>query len=325
MELTWTAEGGSDETTVTEANSGGASGTAWETVDIDATGALVYDTAQAAHGTYSMRHTMGVTSGQARAIWEAATIGSVARLYGRLYIRSSDMTSSRSICRIRGNNTQIVRLQIDATGHLELRNSGNTVVDTSTTVLADDTWYRLEFDVRPGNPVTNTVNIYVGDSTSLTEAVSASSNYSTQVVVDEFGVGNFANASNTPNTWFDSIQVNDTGLPGPAGGTNATATPAVIAVTAALPAAATSAGSTATPGVLAALAALPAASLSAGVLLTPATLAATVTLPAADAFGQAASSPLPRLVTVSTTRRAGYARSTAEPARLITRTRGARQ
>jgi hypothetical protein len=284
VELTWTAEGGSDETTVTTGNSGGSSGTAWDTVNIGTDATLVYDTAQASHGSLSMRHATGATSTTANAIWDTAIGTPVARLYGRIYIRSADMTNNRSILRIRTGTTQIVRLQINASGELELRNSANTAVDTSTTVLSDNTWYRIEFDVRPGNPVTNTVNLYVGDSTSLTEALSASSNYSSGTTIDEFGVGNFAAGANAPSTWFDSIQINDSGLPGPAT-VDATATPAVVVVVAALPAAGKSAGSTPTPAAVSAVAGSPAASVSAAAATTPAVTAAVAAMPAVTVGG----------------------------------------
>jgi hypothetical protein len=280
VELTWTAEGGTDELQISTANSGGDSGTAWDTVNVGTDATLVYDTAQPAHGTYSMRHATGATSTTANAIWDDAIGTPVARLYGRIYLRSGDMTSTRSILRIRTGTTQIVRLQINASGELELRNSANSVVDTSTTVFSDDTLYRIEFDVQPGNPVTNTVNIYVGDSTTLTEAVSASSNFSAGTSIDEFGVGNFAAGSNIPATWFDDIQINDSGLPGPAV-TNATVTPAAIAVVAAMPAAATSAAAVAAPAAVAATTVVPQAAVAADATVAPAAAAAVAATPQA--------------------------------------------
>lgn len=81
---------------------------------------------------------------------------------------------------------------------------------------------------------------------------------------------------------------------GTAGGTDATVTPATIAVTASLPAATVSAGSTPTPATVAAAAALPAVALSAGSTVTPAVVAATAALPAATV--SAGSTPTPATI-----------------------------
>ena len=55
MVLLNTFEGGSDETTITTANSGGASGDAFTVAPAPgASAVMVYDTAQFAHGTMSM-------------------------------------------------------------------------------------------------------------------------------------------------------------------------------------------------------------------------------------------------------------------------------
>jgi hypothetical protein len=216
VELTWAAEGGSDETQVSAANSGGDSGTAFNTVNVGADATLVYDTAQSSHGSLSVRHATGATSATANMIWTGTAVGAPSRLWGRCYVRFSDVSVSRSIARIRSGTTQILRVQINTSGEIELRNSGNSVAATSTTVLSVDTWYRIEFDARPGEAVANELRLYVGDSTTLTESVAASDNYSAAADVTEAGFGNFANGANAPSMWYDSIQVNDTVFPGPA-------------------------------------------------------------------------------------------------------------
>ena len=57
-------EGGSDETTITTGNSGGASGSAFDVVTIGAGNGLVYDSAQA-RGTLSGRVDLGNNPGTA--------------------------------------------------------------------------------------------------------------------------------------------------------------------------------------------------------------------------------------------------------------------
>lgn len=84
------------------------------------------------------------------------------------------------------------------------------------------------------------------------------------------------------------------------GGTDATATPATIAVVASLPAVTLSAGSTPTPAAIAAVVTLPAVTTSAGSTPIPATIAATVALPppATSAGSTAAPSTIPVTATL---------------------------
>lgn len=77
----------------------------------------------------------------------------------------------------------------------------------------------------------------------------------------------------------------------PAGGADATATPASTAATVSLPSATVSAGSTTTPAAIAAVVTLPAASKSAGSTATPAATATTVALPAASVTAAVTETP----------------------------------
>lgn len=215
MEVTNTAEGGADEVTVTEANSGGASGTAFSVVTTGTGVTNVADNAQAMHGTYSYRQATGGTSAQAMLTWDSTALGNPSRLWGRCYIRCASFSTARSFLRVRSTATQILRLQITTSGTIELRNTANTVVATSTAALSANTWHRIEFDARPGASVSNAFRIYTGDSTSLTEEVAASSNYSGNTVANEVSWGNAASGTNLPTIWFDSLLANDTGWPGP--------------------------------------------------------------------------------------------------------------
>lgn len=216
MDLLNTAEGGSDETDVSVANSGGASGNAWDTVTIGASAICKYDTAQSALGSLSYRIATGASSVTSFLLWDTS-FGTPARVWGRLYFRLSANNVNRSFARFRATSVQIVRINMSSTGKLELRNSANTVVATSTTTLATGTWYRVEYDVTPGTTATNTLNLYLGDSKVLTETLTATSDYSTQTVVAEVAFGQVFAAINMADMWLDGIDFNDVGFPGPAG------------------------------------------------------------------------------------------------------------
>jgi hypothetical protein len=78
-----TFEGGTDGTTITQANSGGASGDAWSTAPIIGTGVtLTYSSLQAAHGALSMRIVQPATPASTRVEWDA-----LGALTGNVYFR----------------------------------------------------------------------------------------------------------------------------------------------------------------------------------------------------------------------------------------------
>lgn len=212
------ADTSADETNVSTTNSDDhTAGTAFTSVTIGTGVTVKYDTAQAMHGSYSVRHATGGTSAQGLMTWGSAVIGTPARLYGRFYLRMSAIGTARPIYRVRANgaSTQVLRVQVSATGAIELRNSGNTVVATTTATISASTWYRIEVDARAGASITNTVRLYAGDSTTLIEEISALSNYSGNSTVDEVALGNAANATNLPNAWYDSFKVSDAAWVGP--------------------------------------------------------------------------------------------------------------
>lgn len=272
-----TAEGGSDETAVTTGNSGGSSGDAWDSVSIGTAATLVFDTAQAVRGSLSYRHATGATSTTANARWTSTTLtGSPSQLWGRFYCRFSDPLSDRSIARARSGTTQVIRLQITSSGTIQLRNSANSVVATSSTVLSADTWYRIEFNAVPGTTATSEFKIFVGDSTTATETVNGSSDYSSATTVDEFGIGNFANGADAPSMWYDDIEANSSGYPGPS---LITVTPSAIAATATIPAATVATGATVSPGAIGATVTVPAAATAAGSTVSAAAVATSAAVP----------------------------------------------
>jgi hypothetical protein len=204
-------------TNVTVGNSGGASGTAWSSVSIGSGVTLRYDNAQSAHGGWSIRHAVGATSAQGLLFWDSTALGSRPRLWLRLYVRFSSVATARDLVRVRAAGTQVLRVRMGAGGQLELRNSANGISTTSGgTTLAANTWYRIETDVRPGATQTNTVRVFVGDSTSLFTSMSATDNYSSATTVDEITWGNAAAASNLPDSWLDDLAAGDVDWLGPA-------------------------------------------------------------------------------------------------------------
>jgi hypothetical protein len=205
---------GTDETTVSTGNSGGSGGTAWTSVTIGTDVSVVYDTAQAVHGTTSIRHTTGATSAQGILFWDTTVLGTPARLFSRFYLRLSATGTARALCRVRAAGTQVLRIHYDGSV-VELRRSNNNTVTAGAVTLSANAWYRVEVDCRPGVAQTNTVRLYQGDSTALLEEIGGSGDFSAAATVDEVAFGNAAAAANLPDAWYGGIEANDVGWPGP--------------------------------------------------------------------------------------------------------------
>ncbi len=208
-------EGGTDEVDVSTANSGGTSGDAFDTVTIGSATTLKYDTAQQMYGTTALRVATGITSATVHAGW-TTSLGAISiRIFGRLYFRPESLDANgRTLGRIRSGGTQVARFGIDGSFFANMRNSANTVVDSGSVAFTAGVWYRVEWDISSGGSATNTVRVFRGDSTTLLDQISATSAFATGNI-DEVNIGQVVAATNIPNGWFDSIEVNDYGYPGP--------------------------------------------------------------------------------------------------------------
>ena len=122
--------------------------------------------------------------------------------------------------RLRGNSTQVMRITQDGSGHLQIRNSANTVVATFTAAITNSAWVRVEFDVTP-SVAAGAVSVKLfntTDGTTATETQSVTSQALGIAYVDEVSWGQVASASNAPTMYLDDLQLNATGFPGPLGG-----------------------------------------------------------------------------------------------------------
>jgi hypothetical protein len=142
------AEGGTNGTTVTVANSDATSGTAWDTVTIGSGGAaLTYDNTHT-YGTLAYKCVSGtsITS----LAW-STSLGTLGEAWGRVYLYMDSLPSSISagLLRITNGSSQVARLTISGTGNIELRNAANTKLGQTVTGVAIGQWVRVEWHCVP--------------------------------------------------------------------------------------------------------------------------------------------------------------------------------
>lgn len=211
------AEDGVNAVAPVAATTGTAGNDPWDTVTATGGSAVVYSTDQAAHGTRSYKFTSTGTAGTALVQWNAASNGRLDRVFGRFYLRAAGFDPALTFLRLRGANTQVIRVGVDLTGHLQLFNSANTVIATTTAAIPANTWVRVDFDVTPSVAAgVAEVRLFTTmDSITPTETITVSAQAFGAAYVDEVTYGQTIAGANLPTFYLDDLQVNATGMPGP--------------------------------------------------------------------------------------------------------------
>jgi hypothetical protein len=208
------AQGGSDGVDVTPANSGGASGNAWSSVDVSgAANRLTFSDDHAAHGTmaYRLIPAPGSTSGFAYGL---TTFPATDRAAVSFYVLAPAASSPRSIVSIRHGAGNAASLRLTAANELQVLNAAGTQVFLSGP-LTPGTWYRVELRVIRGTTITNGTIEFAyyffdpsGDSGAISSFLSAAQNAGTTDVVSVRLGHNVTGLTGIyTGFWMDSIQV----------------------------------------------------------------------------------------------------------------------
>lgn len=157
-----------------------------------------------------------VDASSSTAFWKWSTsLASPSEVWGRdyVYLPAAPNTESRVISFYQGG---AFRGYIAILGTRAIRVSDlNFTSQDSVFTLATATVYRLEFHFKGSATVGQIdVNIYAGDSLSTSGTVSLT-NANTGTGTDEIDFGHIGSGVNAFTYYFDDIQVNSTGFPGP--------------------------------------------------------------------------------------------------------------
>lgn len=216
MLLTNTAEGGTIGGDVTAANSGGASGDAWDNV-LRATadgGAFIYDD-EHARGTAAYKITSATSPVWAG--WDSGSVGTLTEAWGRLYLWLPAVPSAElALVRVRSGGSQSARIAITSSGLLILRQASNAAVATSTGTVPTGQWVRIEWHIIAAT-TNGTIEARVygsADSETITETMSSSTAALT-AAVDEVQYGPVG-SEDGHTYWLDDLAATDVDWLGPA-------------------------------------------------------------------------------------------------------------
>jgi hypothetical protein len=219
-----TVEGIANAATVTAANSGGASGNAWNsTASTSAT--LISDNTHAAHGTQSVKLATTTSVVDSMTWTLTASLTWFFRVY--IWIDSIVAASNPSIIRMRGGSDtiQAMRITFSDTRHLQIRDGSNSLVSTMTGVFAFGAWYRVEGFATPGTGTTTgagEIKLFLGDSTTTVTSgtlTTSGQNFNgttlTSGNIDAFNFGQVAAMANLPAEWMDDFAASNVAYIGP--------------------------------------------------------------------------------------------------------------
>lgn len=204
-------------TTISNANSGGTAGSAFDTITSGTNTVAQYSSTSAYLGTLCGLFSSGAASNASSANWTTAIGTALPHVYGRTVINGSSFSVLVDFMRCRAGGTQTFRLRINTSSKLEVRNTANTLVATSTTTFSTGTFYLIRWDVTVGASATGVFYINTNLTTGAADETLTvnSANWGTGSV-DEANYGCPVSAvSNAAAFRHDAIVLTDRGLPGP--------------------------------------------------------------------------------------------------------------
>ncbi|NJP27113.1 hypothetical protein FLW53_23510 [Microbispora sp. SCL1-1] len=302
-------EGGVNGQEITEANSGGASGDAF-----DYTFGALYTSAQAANGTRSAAVESGSSGLELDLSLDGAANGNA---YGRTNFRIGQRTSgdeyvSMWLAMFDDSDRYYwweARVTLPASGSATLKlihfnGETESTIDTENITLPLGTWCRLE--IRASNSTSSTAEgrfYNAAAGTTATATVSGSASHSAVVPWEVCGALAGTTLTSASNIWVDDVGASDTDWLGPViTSVSVTVTPSPVTAAAVIPSPALAVGSTITPAAVTAAAVIPTPDVHTGAITTavnPAAVVATAVIPAptVDAYKNVFMTPDPPIAT----------------------------
>ena len=224
------AEGGTNTTDVTTANSGGASGNAFNLVQIGAGANVKFSSTKTMHGALAYQIATRATAANTGILWSNASLLGTT-LYSRCYF-NFDALPGVTNSRMQEWFDQSFGTAfagwgiVTGTNFLRIYGPTNTTLTTGTNAVAANTWYRAECKVTLGTPNTAsnaTIELrwYLGESTTAIETLGPSTFTAvgtiTGICPGRFGCGAIANyPTSTDFIYYDTLAASDVDWIGPA-------------------------------------------------------------------------------------------------------------
>jgi len=201
-------------------NTGGASGNFFDVVNIGTGATNASDSAQAAHGSLSLKLATGSTAGTVYVTWSTSlTSTTLTVVYQRISLFATANPAANSRLLYWGNSgaTIAASLRLNTAGTLAFQNSANSVILTSTATIPLNAWCRIEAMCNSATGVAEFKLFNTPDSATPTETQTSTSgqSLSTDCGLVRIGQSGGAQANYGPY-WLDDLGASDTAYLGPA-------------------------------------------------------------------------------------------------------------
>lgn len=218
MTVIWanTAEGGTPGTQASPANTGGASGDAFDQVNAGVGVTYAFDDAQAHRGELAYKvQTVGATF-----FYAVVAFPATATIWIRTYLQfDANPANQFTPVRFIGNVGSALRggLILGTDGRLQVMNSGGGTVGVLVAPIALGQWVRVEA-MCLGDPVAGQVDLKLfndADSFTPTDQLTTGPTINTGGTLTDVWWGDSAGAANVGPYWQDDMVIDDAGFPGP--------------------------------------------------------------------------------------------------------------
>lgn len=209
-------EGVASGTTITAANSGGASGDAFNVVTTGSGATTASDNTHAMHGTVSAKIAVGATSTTANLNW-TTSVGTQSQIWFRTYLFAT--ANPAAIIRMFAaitTSTLCGAVLITTTGALRWVNTAGTTILTTTNTIPLNAWCRVE-GFLIGSATVGQVELKlfkVPDSIVATEILTSTANQNTNASPNDYRFGISAATTNAGPYWLDDMALSTTGYLG---------------------------------------------------------------------------------------------------------------
>jgi methionine-rich copper-binding protein CopC len=208
-----TGDGGSNGTTVTTGNSGGASGDAWGNV-VGST-AVTFSNTQTVKGSMAYKMVqVGGTGANVRMDLGANT----SEYYGRVYFYFTAFPTSSNVI-IRSFDSSFAekyRFELNASGQIRTMDGSQTLLNTST-ALSANAWYRLEWHVVAGTGTSGQIELKVFSLDSTTALITyTNSACNAGTATEHIAFGANLTSPTMPTLYLDEVKFDNAAYIGPA-------------------------------------------------------------------------------------------------------------
>ena len=210
-------EGGTNGTTITAGNSGGASGNPFDSVSVGSGGTLSFSNAQAALGTLSAL-AQTTTAAATYAAW-GASIGTPAQVWFRIYLYFGTLPSAttRFFTVSNGGGTGCARFAITTAGKILAADGAGSTITTSTLAIPTAQWFRVEgFATLSASVGQTEVKLFLlPENTTADETDTSAANQNTLGSPTLYAFGPDAGTANQGPYYMDYVGLSSTGYLGP--------------------------------------------------------------------------------------------------------------